>query len=46
MANISRTTKSMEYAIDGIADKFAFTRKMPDADLLAKAYAFLEDIPM
>ena len=45
MSVIARTAKSMEYAIDGVADKFRFGRKLPDADLLAKAYAFLGDIP-
>ncbi len=43
MSAISRTSKSMEYAFPGIADLFAFQRNMPDADLLAKARAFLHD---
>jgi hypothetical protein len=41
MAIIAPTAKSMEYAIDGVADKLRFSRKMRDAELLAKAYAFL-----
>ena len=40
MSDISRTAKSMEYAFDGISDKFLFRRNMPDADILAKARAF------
>jgi len=40
MSDISRTSKSMEYAFDGISDKFRFQRNMSDADLLAKARAF------
>lgn len=32
--------KIMEYAIDGIADKFLFQRNMSDANMLAKARAF------
>lgn len=40
MSAISRTAKSMEYAIDGIADKFLFQRNMSDANMLAKARAF------
>lgn len=43
MSAISRTSKAMEYAFDGIADQFRFRRNMPDADLLAKAHAFLPD---
>lgn len=31
MSDMSRTSKSMEYAIDGIADKFRFQRNMSDA---------------
>lgn len=46
MAAISRTSKSMEYAFDGIAEKFLFQRNMPDANLLAKARAFYtESLP-
>jgi hypothetical protein len=44
MSTISRTAKSMEYAIDGISDKFAFQRNMPDVEMLAKARAFVDDI--
>ena len=40
MADISRTAKSMEYAFDGISDKFRFQRNLPDANMLAKARAF------
>lgn len=40
MSDISRTAKSMEYAFDGISDKFRFQRNMPDAAMLAKARAF------
>lgn len=40
MSDISRTAKSMEYAIDGISNKFFFQRNMSDANLLAKARAF------
>ncbi len=40
MSDISRTAKSMEYAIDGIAEKFRFQRNMSDATMLAKARAF------
>jgi len=40
MSAISRTAKSMEYAFDGISDKYRFQRNMSDADLLAKARAF------
>lgn len=40
MSAISRTAKSMEYAFDGISDKFKFQRNMPDASMLAKARAF------
>lgn len=40
MSDMSRTSKSMEYAFDGISDKFAFQRNMPDAAMLAKARAF------
>ncbi len=40
MSDISRTAKSMEYAIDGISDKFRFQRNMSDANMLAKARAF------
>jgi len=41
MSVISRTSKSMEYAIDGISNKFRFQRNLNDADLLAKARAFI-----
>lgn len=40
MSAISRTAKSMEYAFDGIGDKFKFQRNMSDASMLAKARAF------
>ena len=40
MAAISRTAKSMEYAFDGISNKFRFQRNMPDASMLAKARAW------
>lgn len=40
MSDISRTAKSMEYAIDGISNKFRFQRNMSDASMLAKARAF------
>lgn len=43
MSAISRTAKSMEYAFDGISDKFLFRRNMPDADMLAKARAFYDE---
>lgn len=41
MSDISRTAKSMEYAFDGISDKFPFQRNMPDANMLARARAFV-----
>jgi hypothetical protein len=40
MSDISRTAKSMEYAFDGISNKFLFQRNMPDAEMLAKARAW------
>lgn len=40
MSDISRTAKSMEYAFDGISNKFQFQRNMPDATMLAKARAW------
>ena len=43
MSDISRTAKSMEYAFDGISDKFRFQRNMPDAAMLAKARAFYDE---
>ena len=43
MSDLSRTAKSMEYAFDGISDKFLFRRNMPDADMLAKARAFHDE---
>ncbi len=43
MSDISRTAKAMEYAIDGIQDKFFFRRNMPDVQLLAKARAFITE---
>jgi hypothetical protein len=43
MSTISRTAKSMEYEIDGISDKFLFRRNLNDADLLAKARAFITE---
>jgi len=46
MSDISRTAKSMEYAFDGIADKFRFQRNMSDANMLAKGRAFhTESLP-
>jgi len=46
MSAISRTSKSMEYAFDGIGDKFKFQRNMSDANMLAKARAFhTESLP-
>lgn len=41
MSAISRTSKSMEYVFDGIADKFKFQRNLTDEALLAKARAFI-----
>jgi hypothetical protein len=35
----------MEYAFDGIADLFRFQRNLPDAEMLAKARAFISDLP-
>jgi hypothetical protein len=43
MSDISRTAKSMEYAFDGISNKFQFQRNMSDATMLAKARAFYTD---
>ena len=43
MSDISRTAKSMEYAFDGISDKFLFRRNLADADMLAKARAFFDE---
>jgi hypothetical protein len=43
VSDISRTAKSMEYAFDGISNKFLFQRNMADAAMLAKARAFYED---
>lgn len=40
MSDISRTAKAMEYAFDGISNKFQFQRNMSDAAVLAKARAF------
>lgn len=40
MTAISRTSKSMVYAIDGIAKKFTFQRNLPDRKMLARARAF------
>ena len=44
MSAISRTAKSMEYAIDGISDKFLFQRNMSDANMLAKARAWETEV--
>lgn len=41
MSDTARTARSMEYEFDGIADKFRFQRNMNDADLLARARAFI-----
>lgn len=41
MSDTARTARSMEYEFDGIADKFRFQRNMSDADLLARARAFI-----
>ena len=43
MSDISRTAKSMEYEFDGISNKFQFQRNMSDADMLAKARAFVTE---
>jgi hypothetical protein len=43
MSEILRTAKSMEYAMDGISDKFRFKRHMSDATMLAKARAFVTE---
>lgn len=40
MSAISRRAKSMEYAFDGISDKFLFQRNMSDANMLANARSF------
>lgn len=39
-AMVSRIANSMEYAFDGISDKFRFQQNKSDADMLAKARAF------
>lgn len=44
MSAISRTSKSMEYAFDGISNKFFFQRNMADADMLAKARAWQTEL--
>ena len=44
MSAISRTSKSMEYAFDGISNKFFFQRNMADADMLAKARAWITEL--
>jgi len=44
MSAISRTSKSMEYAFDGISNKFFFQRNMADADMLAKARAWITEV--
>ncbi len=44
MSAISRTSKSMEYAFDGISNKFFFRRNLADADLLAKARAWVNEL--
>ena len=44
MSAISRTAKSMEYAFDGISNKFFFQRNMADADMLAKARAWQTEL--
>lgn len=43
MSDISRTANSMEYAFDGISDKFYFKRNLSDASLLAKGRAFVTE---
>ncbi len=43
MADISRTSKSMEYEFDGISNKFKVQRNMPDASMLGKARAFVTE---
>lgn len=43
MSEVSRTSKAMEYAFDGIQDKFFFRRNLPDVQLLAKARAFIDE---
>lgn len=46
MSDISRTAKSMEYAFDGIAEKFRMPRNRNDAELLNTARAFaIEAVP-
>ncbi|MBK8303407.1 MAG: hypothetical protein WBC19_15330 [Pyrinomonadaceae bacterium] len=40
MSDISRTARSMEYAFDGISNKFRMPRNRNDADLLNKGRAF------
>lgn len=44
MSAISRTSKSMEYAFDGISNKFFFQRNMADADMLAKGRAWETEV--
>ena len=41
MSQITRTARSMEYAFDGIWNKFKWDRSMNDENLLAKARAFV-----
>jgi hypothetical protein len=44
MAGISRTAKSMEYAINGIRRRFRFQRNMSDAAMLAQAHSWQTEI--
>ena len=44
MAAISRISKSMDYAMDGVRERLRFQRDMRDESLLAKARAFIFDV--
>jgi hypothetical protein len=46
MSVIARTARSMEYAFDGISDKFRMPRNATDQTLLAAGRAFLIEIPV
>jgi len=43
MSQITRTARSMEYAFDGIWNKFKWDRSLNDENLLAKARAFVTE---
>jgi hypothetical protein len=45
MATISRTAKALEYTINGISGMFLFQRNMSDAEMLAKARAWITQLP-